>query len=70
MATVQKWAAWVALSLVVLILGSAIVAAWIRSPATSDLLQLTQLILSWPVAAGGLVFGGATAIVSALKAKV
>lgn len=67
MQEIQKLAAKIALLFVTLILGSVILAIWIRSEAVQDLLSLTQLVLSWPVAAGGLVFGGGQAIIRAWK---
>ncbi len=67
MQEIQKWAAKIALFFVTVILGSAFLAIWLRSGATKDLLSLTEMVLSWPVAAGGLVFGGGQAIIHAWK---
>jgi hypothetical protein len=67
MEEIQKWAAMTALFFVTLILGSAILAIWLQANTVQDLLTLTELILSWPVAAGGLVFGGGQAIIRAWK---
>lgn len=67
MEKVQWWAAVIALSFVTIILASTVLAICFRSAATDDLLSLTELILSWPVAAGGLVFGGGQAILRAWR---
>jgi hypothetical protein len=69
MEEIQKWAAIIALIFVTLILGSAVLAIWRQSSAVNDLLALAELVLSWPVAAGGLVFGGGQAIIRAWKPK-
>lgn len=68
MEKIQKWAAITALVFVTLILGSAVIAIWRQSAAVEDLLALAELVLSWPVAAGGLVFGGGQAIMRIWKA--
>ena len=67
MPTIQKFAAAIALLFVTLVLGSTLIAIWLRLEATEDLLTLTGLLLSWPVAAGGLVFGGGQAMIQAWK---
>ena len=48
----------VALVAVTLTLGSALVAIWGQLPPKDDLLELTQLLLSWKVITGGLVLAG------------
>lgn len=37
-----------------------------QSTTVENYLELTKLVLSWPVAAGGLVFGGGQAIAKAV----
>lgn len=69
MEKIQKWAAGIALSLVVVILGSTILAIWLQSAAVDNFLELTALTLSWPLAAGGLIFGGGQAIIRAWHDK-
>ena len=63
----QILAAKIALAFVTVILGSAFVAIVFQAGPVRDLLTLTELVLSWPVAAGGLVFGGAQSILFAWK---
>jgi hypothetical protein len=67
MERIQVCAAVIALIFVTLILGSAVLAVWVQADTVKDLLALTELILSWPVAAGGLVFGGGQTIIQAWK---
>jgi hypothetical protein len=67
MERIQVCAAVIALIFVTLILGSAVLAVWVQADTVKDLLALTELILSWPVAAGGLVFGGGQTIIRAWK---
>ena len=69
MEEIQKWAAIIALIFVTLILGSAVLAIWLQTDAVDNLLALAELVLSWPVAAGGLVFGGGQAIMRIWTAK-
>ena len=64
---IQTTAAIIALIFVTVIVGTTFFAIWSEAAAVEDLLTLTKLILSWPVAAGGLAFGGAHAIAVALK---
>ncbi|MEL7536283.1 MAG: hypothetical protein AAFZ58_02430 [Pseudomonadota bacterium] len=64
---IKVFAAAIALFFAAAILGSSLAAAWMQSPATEDLLTLTDAILSWPVAAGGLAFGGGQAMLQAWR---
>jgi len=64
---IQKWAALLALIIVVLVVISTLLAALFNAETVSNLLALTDLVLSWKVAAGGLVFGGGQTIVRAWK---
>jgi len=67
MESIQKAAAIIALVFVTAILGSAFLAIRLQSASISGFLALAELVLSWPVAAGGLVFGGGEAIIRAWK---
>ena len=67
MDSIQAWAGVIALIAVVAILGSTVLSIWAQSPSTEDFLSLTELVLSWPVAAGGLVFGGGQGLIAAYK---
>jgi len=60
--------AWVAVVALVLSLGSTIVALWAKWPDTSkDLFELTKLLLSWKVIAGGLIGLGAKTFDSEIR---
>lgn len=49
----------VALAALILTLGSTLIAIWLKLTPTADkLLDLTKVLLSWHVIAGGLVVGG------------
>ncbi len=63
MQEIQLWAAKFALVFVTTVLIFTFISILFRWAAAQDFLALTQLLLSWPVAAGGLVFGGGQAIV-------
>lgn len=67
MQRIQIVAAWVALISVIMILVSTAVAVATQAEAAEGFLSLTKLVLSWPVAAGGLVFGGGQGIIRAWK---
>jgi len=54
-----KALAYVALVALILTLGSTFLAIWAELKPKGELLQLTQLLLSWQVIAGGLAVGGA-----------
>jgi hypothetical protein len=67
MEKIQTVAAVIAVFFVTAILGSTLVAILLQSAVAANLLSLTELVLSWPVAAGGLVFGGGQTIARALR---
>jgi hypothetical protein len=54
-----KALAYVALVVLVLTLGSTLLTIWFKWEPKKDLLDLTRLLLSWQVIAGGLAVGGA-----------
>ena len=54
-----KALAYVALVALILTMGSTLLAIWLNLEAKKELLDLTKLLLSWQVIAGGLVIGGA-----------
>ena len=60
----------IALSAIVLSLGSTLVAIWVDSQGKTfmRLFKLTELILSWKVVAAGLVFGGGQELIQSLGA--
>ena len=53
-----KALAYTALVVLILTLGSTLVAIWYQLQPKEDLLRLTGLLLSWQVIAGGLAIGG------------
>ena len=55
-------AAAIALLTVTSVLALTTIAVLNQNESVEDFLALTELVLSWPVAAGGLVFGGGQAI--------
>lgn len=61
---------WIAMGAVALSLGSSFLAAWLGLDAAEDLLRLTQLILSWQVVAGGLVFGAMKTFEKEIKLRL
>ena len=67
MQNIRIVAAIVALVFVVVILLTAYLAIWNQSEAIEDWLTLTELVISWPVAAAGFVFGGGQAIIRAWR---
>jgi hypothetical protein len=61
----------VALLALIFSLGSTFLAIWTeRTATTKDLLDLTKLLLSWPIISGGLVVGGATAFRDQIKDRL
>lgn len=62
-----KTLAVVALIALILTVGSDLLAIWLKLEPKDDLLQLTQLLLSWQVIAGGLVVGGANVFQQEIK---
>jgi len=53
-----KALAYVALVALILTLGSTLLTIWLQLNPRGDLLNLTKLLLSWQVIAGGLAVGG------------
>ena len=62
MEKLQVLAAGIAVIFVTVILVLTTYTIWNQSPSAEDFLSLTEKILSWPVAAGGLAFGGGQSI--------
>jgi CO/xanthine dehydrogenase FAD-binding subunit len=61
----------IAIIALILSLGSTFLAIWTdRTAATKDLLDLTKLLLSWPIISGGLVVGGATVFRDQIKDRL
>jgi hypothetical protein len=52
--------AWIAIVALVVSLASTIIAIWFQCTPKNDLLDLTKLLLSWQVIAGGLAAGAAS----------
>ena len=67
MGKVQIYAAVIALASVTLILVATFISIATESQTAEHFLTLTASVLSWPVAAGGLVFGGGQAIAKIFK---
>jgi len=57
----------VALVALILTLGSTLVAIWLQLPPKDKLFDLTKLLLSWQVIAGGLAVGGGKAFQQEIK---
>lgn len=59
----------IALTVLVLTLGSTLVAIWDQAATVDNLLKLTDLVLSWKLVAAGLVFGGGQALIRAARGQ-
>ena len=53
-----KWLAYIALTSLIISLSSTFIAIWLQLVPKDDLMQLTELLLSWQIIAGGLAIGG------------
>jgi hypothetical protein len=61
---------YVAVIALALTLGSTLVAIWGQWAPKSDLLRLTELLLSWHVIAGGLAVGAASTFREEIKSRI
>ena len=62
-----KALAYVAITALIVTLGSTLTAIWLQLKPMDKLFELTKAILSWQVIAGGLVAGGAKAFQQEIK---
>ena len=62
-----KALAYVALVALILTLGSTLLTIWLQLNPRGDLLNLTKLLLSWQVIAGGLAVGGGNTFKEEIK---
>ncbi len=58
-------AALIALAMITITLTLTLRAILNGAPVVEDLMNLSRLLLSWPIVAGGFVFGGGQAIIGA-----
>lgn len=65
-----KTLAIIAILMLVLTLGSTLVAIWWDLNPKDDLLKLAELILSWEVIAGGLVVGAGSSFRTAIEDRL
>ena len=69
MGKIQLFLAVFALVVLVVTIASTFNAVWQNFDNVDNYLRLTELVLSWPVVASTLVFGGATAMIDAFQGR-